>query len=1002
MDGDEREVGGGEGLVHALLQERLGGERAPELCAQVLARHAAGEGVGAAARLAAAAPGEGGRSRWLAAALVLLGIGVVVAVAVMRHQGDVAQVPVQQPEDPQGQDRSGSKVPEVVPVQSLEQLKELLPQVIGMSMQVSELPFPGCDYRLPDRGPFPCSVDDARSFASHLAADARATEPAGWEWGDSNFLLLRDGRAIAFAIAPGSDLPDRNRRRAGVRGLMSDISLGVYTVGLLDKPAADTAWAAQIANGLVCNRSDLQPENLRAFADRESLKLLMADGVTGAAALRGGDLANLTTLPKLRRLDLSGQGWVDGEALRQVSKLQHIDELILDNFQWDDEALEQLCFAHPLRLLSLRHCMRIQGSVFDTFKEAYLEAIIDEFWRAVEIVDLSQCGPLQVVMLPMLNPKELRLADTPLPETTAHGDHWLPIRSFDSRLEVLDLSGHALTASRLRELTGFPQLRELTLDRCQLTDNKVTALAQGKAPISVLRLGGNPGVSLAAAKTLLQALPTLQEIDLRAADERSSRHVSIECGPGKRIWTRDTDPQDAPSTQDTAQDLDLALIQVQSLDELKQLLAQATGLSMGWLRLPTYDMQVPAGTPPYRASSEVAKLVATRFASSLRGEPTASTGQPMCWFRFELADGRALRLELVWDDTLEKQKRARLVVPGLSTAVSVGEMEQGLSKEQERVLEEAAVESVLAAQQSLGVVMPIDLGAERITAFRDCESLRVLPTWLFSILTRIGVDELARLAQLPKLKRLDLSRVAGYVPAKGLSELASSRSLEELVLDGCRIDDADLATLGQMPNLKALSLRGCTNLKGTAFDQTFQPDAQPPDPFQKLEHLDLSDCPSLLGSQWVAFAMLPALTELRLANAPAPIPDIDMFMFLRGVQRNSRLTQLDLSGRELRPEFLKELAEAGSLSVLVLCNCDLDADDLKILLASKSLQRLCVGDNPVTASLAAMSDEELCRKYCQRIPDTWLLRIDLRTHAAAGYVPISPSVSWITGVEVIR
>jgi len=446
MDGDESRIEGRHAVVDALLRERLGGAAAPDCVKAVLARHAAGEGVATARRLAAAERGEvaaaadGARwARWLVAALCVLGVGVVVAVGALRARGGAAvagpQEPVQEP----------SPAP-AIEVRDLAQLKELLAQVAGLEVELRQLVL-----REPDLTPLPApyrtSPEVARLVAEQLLRDVRAEGPlTGESMLQLRFLLPR-GRTVAIAVSVDDRLEQAKRVLCSVHGMAGSISVGKIDQGLdeRDEKQIEAAWAEAhlalaVRNGVI---GSLDPTGIEPFLACESVALVPHVLFPGLGGIRTRDLANLTLLKRLRRLDVSRiPRQIDLWAIDHIARLAGLEELVLDRCSIDDLDLEPLGRLPKLKALSLRDCAAVDGSFL-------------------------------------------------LPGVVGHEQEEVPF----ARLERLDLSGHAAHPRVLRELAARTALRDLGLERCELDDGDLAILAAAKSSLARLRLGGSPAVA---------------------------------------------------------------------------------------------------------------------------------------------------------------------------------------------------------------------------------------------------------------------------------------------------------------------------------------------------------------------------------------------------------------------------------------------------------------------------------------------------------------------------
>lgn len=475
-----------DAVVEVLLEENLGGWTPRDVSAAVATAFAADGGAGAAARAEQPWPAASRPRSWLVAAVVLLGLSVLFAVAWSRARGDrgVAQEP--QPAEP--------AAGEVLPVQDLARLRELLPQVVRVELEVLQLADP--DLPAIDVAGVPVRATDAwtRAFTAALADGARMQDPAGWQWQNRLSLVLRSGRHVAMAVSPY----DRGAGQTlGLRGLQGDLLLTGDGVPAVRELLATATHAARLAHGVVVRAADLVGDG--AFpANVEQLRLF---GITDA------DLEHLRRFPALRRLDASGLYRTLGvEGLRHIGACSSLEELSLAGASLPDRFVPHLARLRRLLRLDLRGVRDFFGGGFRTLR---LVGGRRDGPTAVDLRDVPTLTDAGLASIVEFGVSDLRLGGS---QTGIGAEGWRALMA-GRGLTHLDLSGWTFADARFADLAGLPQLEELTLDDCALDDAALVALARTKAPLRRLSLRRVQGLTL-AGWTAICELPTLREVDL--------------------------------------------------------------------------------------------------------------------------------------------------------------------------------------------------------------------------------------------------------------------------------------------------------------------------------------------------------------------------------------------------------------------------------------------------------------------------------------------------------
>jgi hypothetical protein len=216
---------------------------------------------------------------------------------------------------------------------------------------------------------------------------------------------------------------------------------------------------------------------------------------------------------------------------------------------------------------------------------------------------------------------------------------------------------------------------------------------------------------------------------------------------------------------------------------------------------------------------------------------------------------------------------------------------------------------------------------------RDIAHIGYLPKlWsLYAADSAVDDQAIANLPVFPEMRHLNLVRCTQFGPA-GLAPFRCSLKMEVLSVSGSRIDDASLACLRGMPNLKSLDIsdtrvtsRGMAELAGLKSLTTVLLNGVSIDD-DSLRHLS--------GMQ--------ALRLLELRNTP--IGDAGL-VHLAGLRS---LRHLVLRGTKVTGRGLESLAELPQLETLSLGETPLDDQGLLMVCKLKSLRQLYIDRTCVT------------------------------------------------------
>ncbi len=476
-----------QAVVEVLLAEQLGGAPQRDLTAAVATAFARDGGAAAVARVPSAQPAVARPRAWLAAALVLLGLSVLFAVAWSQTRGD--RNTAQDPEPAEG---------EVLPVHDLEQLRQLLPKVVRVELEVLRLAdpdLPGIDI---GGVPVTAPADVLRAFVAALATDASMQPPAGWEWQNRLSLVLSTGQRIEMAVEA---YDGGARQTLGLRGLQGDFDIGGAGVTAVRELLATAMRMARLAHGVVTSAADLT--GVDAFpGSLEELRLFR---------VAGADLAALSRFPRLRRLDASGlHATLGSEGLGHIGACATLEELSLAGAAFSDLDVVHFRRLVHLRQLDLRGVRGFTGEGFEHLSRSsrMRDGPVEVDLR--DVPTLTDAGLLAIVESGV---SELLLGGSG-GQIGASG--WQALLG-PRELRRLDLSRWSLDAHRLAALAARTDLQELVLDDCALDDAAMMALAQTKSPLRKLSLRRVQGITL-AGYTAICELATLREIDLTGTE----------------------------------------------------------------------------------------------------------------------------------------------------------------------------------------------------------------------------------------------------------------------------------------------------------------------------------------------------------------------------------------------------------------------------------------------------------------------------------------------------
>lgn len=449
--------------LDAALGEVVGGERAPDVTARVVARAAAGERI-AAPDFAPERP-DGGllrplpiplpatapvRRLWFAAA-VLLGIAVVGGVAWLQRHGT----------DP-GYDPCGGPVPlqEPVPAERHRQIRSVA-ELANLPRTVTHVEFRNLGDRAANalrECPWVEHVEFVRDDDDPLTAVGIAAVCA--------LPKLR-----SLVVAEGNGIPADALRALGT-------ARGLQAVRLISDAVDD---AVLVALATLPDLRELELVGCRSFGELgmraiASIRGLEALDLRGCTQLTTEQLALVGELRALKRLRLAGLPNLRDRAVMPLQNLVALEDLDLAEGRFSSKAMQALEPMVRLRRLVLEDCKELVGSVL-------LHVPV-----GVEELDLTHCrfeagaGRLLATRFPKL--RRLRLWEA----------EWLDDDTFAALLRLPFLEhltvGECtkLTAVHSEAILAAPRLASLDATRSScLTDAQAAELVAKRPSLKITR-----------------------------------------------------------------------------------------------------------------------------------------------------------------------------------------------------------------------------------------------------------------------------------------------------------------------------------------------------------------------------------------------------------------------------------------------------------------------------------------------------------------------------------
>lgn len=450
-----------ERRMDAALGEVLGGERAPDVTARVLARAAAGERI-AAVDFAPERPDGGSlrppprpamapvRRLWFAAA-VLFGIAVVGGVAWLQRPGNGP-----------GYDPCGGPVPlqEPVPAERHRQIRSVA-ELANLPRTVTHVEF----RNLGDRA---ANALRACPWVEHVEFLRDDDDPLT-AVGIAAVCALPKLRTLV--VAEGNGIPADALRALGT-------ARGLQVVHLLSD-AVDDAVLVTLAT-LPALR-ELELVGCRSFGEvgmraLASMRGLQALDLRGCSQLTTEQLALVGELRALQRLRLAGLPNLRDRAVMPLQNLVDLEDLDLADGRFTSKAMQALEPLVRLRRLILADCKELVGS-------ALLHVPV-----GVEELDLTHCpldrgaGPLLAQRFPKLRRLSL------------WGAGWLDDESFGALLRLPFLEHLAvgdcggMTPVHLDALRAAKRLVDFDATRSScVTDQQAAELVASRPEMKVTR-----------------------------------------------------------------------------------------------------------------------------------------------------------------------------------------------------------------------------------------------------------------------------------------------------------------------------------------------------------------------------------------------------------------------------------------------------------------------------------------------------------------------------------
>jgi serine/threonine protein kinase len=193
---------------------------------------------------------------------------------------------------------------------------------------------------------------------------------------------------------------------------------------------------------------------------------------------------------------------------------------------------------------------------------------------------------------------------------------------------------------------------------------------------------------------------------------------------------------------------------------------------------------------------------------------------------------------------------------------------------------------------------------EHLDALRDISPGNITEAYFEK--TSLSGRGLSNLKHFP-LKLLSLNGSHG-ISSEGMACVGSLTTLEELRLDDTPTTDERLPNIGDLENLKTLTLRR-TQVSGSGLSYLAKR-------LRHLENLDVTGCPYIGDLDMSIFSEFKSLKVLQLKDL-SKITDKG----LESLRSCARLTGLNLSGTNIGDRGLKMLSTMRNLSCLYLIDC---------------------------------------------------------------------------------
>ena len=203
---------------------------------------------------------------------------------------------------------------------------------------------------------------------------------------------------------------------------------------------------------------------------------------------------------------------------------------------------------------------------------------------------------------------------------------------------------------------------------------------------------------------------------------------------------------------------------------------------------------------------------------------------------------------------------------------------------------------------------------------------------------RIGPKGVAALATMPALTRLDLSANNYYstISIEGVAALAKSKTLTELWLESCDIDNRAAEALAKSHSIKKLMLWSNKISDEGAIALANNP---------MLTELDIGGDENSIGTKGIqALAHNTHLEKLYLRHKSIGAIDAAAFSALAD---NMTLTELDLSGNEISDKAILKFAASTHIRDLVLWRNRLGDASAIAFANNTNINKLQVDENPI-------------------------------------------------------